>query len=141
MPTKHKLSSTYTTGLIKLVSPVDNKIHTTYNQTVAVTGRLSSSNPNLQNIPARTDEGEEIRAAFIPESPDNKIVSADYSQIELRILAHITRDKNLQEAFNNDIDVHTLTASKVYEVPVNEVTKRMRTHAKAVNFGGVQPPT
>ena len=136
-----KLCSTYTTGLIKLVSSVDNKIHTTYNQTVAVTGRLSSSNPNLQNIPARTDEGEKIRAAFVPESPDNKILSADYSQIELRILAHITQDKNLMEAFNNDIDVHTLTAAKVYEVPVEDVTKRMRTHAKAVNFGIVYGQT
>ena len=130
-----KLRSTYTTALLKLVNPKDNRIHTTYNQTVTVTGRLSSSNPNMQNIPARSEEGEKIRAAFVPQDRNNKIVSADYSQIELRILAHITQDKNLIEAFKNDIDVHTLTASKVYEVLPENVTKQMRSRAKAVNFG------
>ena len=130
-----KLRSTYTTALLKLVNPKDKRIHTTYNQTVTVTGRLSSSNPNLQNIPARSEEGEKIRAAFVPADRNNKIVSADYSQIELRILAHITQDKNLTEAFKNDIDVHTLTASKVYEVAPENVTKQMRSRAKTVNFG------
>lgn len=136
-----KLRSTYTTALLKLVNPKDNRIHTTYNQTVTVTGRLSSSNPNLQNIPARTEEGEKIRAAFVPQDRNNKIVSADYSQIELRILAHITQDKNLTEAFKNDIDVHTLTASKIYEVSPENVTKQMRSRAKAVNFGIVYGQT
>ena len=136
-----KLRSTYTTALLKLVNPVDSRIHTTYNQTITVTGRLSSSNPNLQNIPARTEEGEKIRAAFVPEDRNNRIISADYSQIELRILAHITGDKNLTEAFKNDIDIHTLTASKVYEVPPEKITKQMRSRAKAVNFGIVYGQT
>lgn len=136
-----KLRSTYTRALLKLVNPCDNRIHTTYNQTVTVTGRLSSSNPNLQNIPARTEEGEKIRAAFVPEDRNNRIISADYSQIELRILAHITGDKNLTEAFKNDVDIHTLTASKVYEVEPKNVTKQMRSRAKAVNFGIVYGQT
>ena len=131
-----KLKSTYTDALPELIDRKDNRIHTTYNQTVTATGRLSSSNPNLQNIPARTEEGNKIRNAFVPKDKGNcLILSADYSQIELRLLAHITEDKHLSEAFNSGIDVHTLTASKVFEVPVEEVTKEMRYKAKAVNFG------
>ena len=131
-----KLKSTYTDALPELVSQKDNRIHTTFNQTVTTTGRLSSSNPNLQNIPARTEEGNKIRAAFVPEDRENSlIISADYSQIELRLLAHISQDKHLIEAFTNDIDVHTLTASKVFGVGIDEVTKDMRYKSKAVNFG------
>ena len=119
-----------------MISRKDNRIHTTYNQTVTTTGRLSSSNPNLQNIPARTEDGNKIRAAFIPKDRENSVLlSADYSQIELRLLAHISKDPHLIEAFNNNIDVHTLTASKVFEVPIEHVTKEMRYKAKAVNFG------
>jgi len=131
-----KLKSTYTDALPNLISRVDGRIHTSYNQTVTTTGRLSSSNPNLQNIPARTEDGNNIRAAFVPKDRENAIIlSADYSQIELRLLAHISKDAHLIEAFNNNIDVHTLTASKVFEVPIEEVTKDMRYKAKAVNFG------
>ena len=131
-----KLKSTYTEALPALIERKDNRIHTTYNQTVTATGRLSSSNPNLQNIPVRTAEGNKIRNAFAPKDKENYLIlSADYSQIELRLLAHITEDKHLSEAFNSGIDVHTLTASKVFEVPVEEVTNEMRYKAKAVNFG------
>lgn len=131
-----KLKSTYTEALPALIECKDNRIHTTYNQTVTATGRLSSSNPNLQNIPVRTEEGNKIRNAFVPKDKSNSLIlSADYSQIELRLLAHITQDKHLMKAFNNGIDVHTLTASKVFEVPVKDVTKEMRYKAKAVNFG------
>lgn len=131
-----KLKSTYTDALPALIDPVDNRIHTTYNQTITATGRLSSSNPNLQNIPIRTEEGNKIRTAFIPENKKTAVIlSADYSQIELRLLAHISGDKHLIDAFKSGIDVHTLTASKVFEVPVDEVTKEMRYKAKAVNFG------
>ncbi len=131
-----KLKSTYTDSLPSLISSKDKRIHTTYNQTVTTTGRLSSSNPNLQNIPIRTEEGNKIRQAFVPTDRENyMILSADYSQIELRILAHVSGDENLINAFNSGIDVHTITASKVFEVPVEEVTKEMRYKAKAVNFG------
>lgn len=131
-----KLKSTYTEVLPTLINPFDNRIHTTFNQTITATGRLSSSNPNLQNIPIRTEEGNKIRKAFVPKDRENfQILSADYSQIELRLLAHISEDKNLIEAFNSGIDVHTLTASKVFDVPVEEVTREMRYKAKAVNFG------
>lgn len=131
-----KLKSTYTEALPALIDRTDNRIHTTYNQTVTATGRLSSSNPNLQNIPIRTEEGNKIRNAFVPGDRENcLILSADYSQIELRLLAHITQDKHLMEAFNSGVDVHTLTASKVFDVPVEDVTKEMRYKAKAVNFG------
>lgn len=131
-----KLKSTYTDALPELIDSKDNRIHTTFNQTITTTGRLSSSNPNLQNIPIRTDEGNKIRQAFIPQDRDNYLImSADYSQIELRLLAHVSGDANLINAFKSEIDVHTLTASKVFEVPVEEVTKDMRYKAKAVNFG------
>lgn len=131
-----KLKSTYTDALPALIEKKDNRIHTTFNQTTTTTGRLSSSNPNLQNIPIRTEEGNKIRQAFIPGDRENYLImSADYSQIELRILAHVSEDNNLINAFNSEIDVHTLTASKVFDVPIEEVTKQMRYKAKAVNFG------
>lgn len=130
-----KLKSTYVETLPELRSPADNRIHTNFNQTITATGRLSSSNPNLQNIPIKTELGNRIRGAFVPEDPDNFIISADYSQIELRLLAHISRDDNLIEAFCNDEDVHAATASKVFDVPIEQVTKEMRSRAKAVNFG------
>lgn len=131
-----KLRSTYTDSLPTLISKRDGRIHTTYNQATTVTGRLSSSNPNLQNIPIRSEEGNKIRNAFCPQDKENyMMLSADYSQIELRLLAHVANDEHLIEAFNNDIDVHALTASKVFEVPIEEVTKDMRRKAKAVNFG------
>lgn len=131
-----KLRSTYTDSLPTLISKRDGRIHTTYNQVTTVTGRLSSSNPNLQNIPIRSEEGNKIRNAFCPQDKENyMMLSADYSQIELRLLAHVANDEHLIEAFNNDIDVHALTASKVFEVPIEEVTKDMRRKAKAVNFG------
>ena len=131
-----KLKSTYTDSLPTLISKRDGRIHTTYNQATTVTGRLSSSNPNLQNIPIRTEEGNKIRNAFCSQDKEkNLILSADYSQIELRLLAHVSGDEHLINAFNSDIDVHTLTASKVFGVEVENVTKDMRRKAKAVNFG------
>ena len=131
-----KLKSTYTEALPALIDSKDNRIHTTFNQTVTTTGRLSSSNPNLQNIPVRTPEGNKIRQAFVPKDRKNYLImSADYSQIELRLLAHVSGDENLISAFNSGIDVHTLTASKVFDVPVEQVTKEMRYKSKAVNFG------
>ena len=131
-----KLKSTYTESLPQLIDKKDNRIHTTYNQAQTTTGRLSSSNPNLQNIPIRTEEGNKIRQAFSAQDKDNYLIlSADYSQIELRLLAHVSKDENLINAFKSGIDVHTLTASKVFDVPVEQVTKDMRYKAKAVNFG------
>ena len=131
-----KLKSTYTDSLPTLVSKRDGRIHTTYNQALTVTGRLSSSNPNLQNIPIRTEEGNKIRSAFCAGDKENcLILSADYSQIELRLLAHVSGDEHLIQAFTSGEDVHTMTASKVYGVSLNEVTKDMRRKAKAVNFG------
>ncbi len=131
-----KLRSTYTDSLPTLISKRDGRIHTTYNQATTVTGRLSSSNPNLQNIPIRSEEGNKIRNAFCPQDRENYLMlSADYSQIELRLLAHVANDEHLIEAFTKNIDVHTLTASKVFGVPIEEVTKDMRRKAKAVNFG------
>lgn len=131
-----KLKSTYTEALPLLVDKKDNRIHTTYNQTVTTTGRLSSSNPNLQNIPIRTEEGNKIRNAFVPRDRENYLIlSADYSQIELRLLAHVSGDEHLINAFKSGVDVHTLTASKVFDVPIEKVTKDMRYKSKAVNFG------
>lgn len=130
-----KLKTTYVDSLPKLVDK-NNKIHTHYNQTVTTTGRLSSSDPNLQNIPIKTDFSNRIRAAFVASDKENySILSADYSQIELRLLAHISGDKALIEAFKSNVDVHTLTASKIFGVEPNSVTKEMRRKAKAVNFG------
>ena len=130
-----KLKNTYVETLPELISVNDNRIHASFNQTITTTGRLSSSNPNLQNIPAKTELGNRIRGAFVAENKDNLIISADYSQIELRLLAHISRDDNLIEAFCNDEDIHSATASKVFDVPMEQVTKEMRSRAKAVNFG------
>lgn len=131
-----KLKSTYTDVLPQLADKQDNRIHTSFNQTVTTTGRLSSSNPNLQNIPVRTEEGNKIRQSFVPCDRENYLIlSADYSQIELRLLAHVSGDKHLIEAFNDGVDVHTLTASKVFDVPMEDVTKEMRYKSKAVNFG------
>ena len=131
-----KLKSTYTDSLPLLISKKDGRIHTNYNQTVTTTGRLSSSNPNLQNIPIRTEEGNKIRHAFVTHDRENGLLlSADYSQIELRLLAHCSRDDRLIEAFCSGEDIHTKTAASVFEVPLDGVTKDMRYKAKAVNFG------
>lgn len=129
-----KLQSTYVEALPKLIGE-DGRIHTSFNQAVTATGRLSSSDPNLQNIPVRTAEGKMIRSAFVPEKPDWMFVSADYSQIELRVLAHYCGDRNLQEAFQNGEDIHTRVAGQIYGVPLEQVTSSMRRVAKTVNFG------
>ena len=129
-----KLNSTYAKGLVKDITR-EGKIHTRYEQTLAQTGRLSSVNPNLQNIPTRIEEGKKIRKAFIPASKDRVILSIDYSQIELRVLAHIAQDKGMIDAFKHDVDIHTKTASDVNGVALDEVTSAMRREAKAVNFG------
>ncbi len=130
-----KLKSTYVDSLPLLVNEKTNRIHTTFNQVVAVTGRLSSDNPNLQNIPIRTERGRQIRKAFIPRNEEYVLLSADYSQIELRIVASISEDPNMCEAFNSGKDIHTATAAKVYGIDEADVTKEMRYKAKSVNFG------
>lgn len=130
-----KLKSTYVDSLPLLINKKTGRVHTTYGQAVAVTGRLASNNPNLQNIPVRTDRGKEIRKAFIPRDKKHVLVSADYSQIELRIVAAISADKNMCAAFKKGTDIHTATASKVYGVEEGDVTKEMRYKAKSVNFG------
>lgn len=130
-----KLKSTYVDSLPELINKKSGRVHTTYGQAVAVTGRLASNNPNLQNIPVRTDRGKEIRKAFIPRDNKHILLSADYSQIELRIVAAISGDKNMCEAFRNGTDIHTATAARVYNVAEKEVTKEMRYKAKSVNFG------
>jgi len=132
--TLSKLKSTYADALIDLVNPQTGRIHTSYNQTVTATGRLSSSDPNLQNIPIRTDEGLEIRRAFVPRK-GWKLVSADYSQVELRILAHYSDDPILIEAFLKNEDVHTRTASEVFQLPPSSISSDLRRQAKAINFG------
>lgn len=129
-----KLNSTYAKGLVKDIT-CKGKIHTRYEQTLTQTGRLSSVNPNLQNIPTRIEEGKKIRKAFIPASDDRVILSIDYSQIELRVLAHMAQDKGMIDAFTHDLDIHTKTASEVNGVSLDEVTPTMRREAKAVNFG------
>ncbi len=130
-----KLKSTYVDTLPLLVDEKDKRIHTHYMQTVAATGRLSSTNPNLQNIPIRTEKGREIRKAFIPRDENYLLMAADYSQIELRIIAALSGDKNMIHAFQNGYDIHAATASKVFNVPMEEVTRDQRSSAKAVNFG------
>jgi DNA polymerase I len=130
-----KLKSTYVDALPLLINKKTGRIHTSYNQAVAATGRLSSTNPNLQNIPIRTERGREIRKAFIPRDKDYKILSADYSQIELRIMAAFSEDESMVTAFNNDVDIHSTTASKVFHVELADVTSDMRRKAKMVNFG------
>jgi len=130
-----KLKSTYVDALPKLIHASTGRVHTSFNQTVAATGRLSSSDPNLQNIPIRSDIGREIRRAFIPGGKEMEIMSADYSQIELRIMAHISGDEGLLEAFSLGEDIHSTTAAKVFGVPLKDVTRDMRRKAKEVNFG------
>jgi DNA polymerase-1 len=130
-----KLLSTYIEPFPNFISPVTGKIHTTFNQALTATGRLSSLKPNLQNIPIRTERGREIRKAFVPSRPDGVIVSADYSQIELRIMAHLSCDTHLIEAFRNGQDVHAMTASKIFGIPLEEVTADQRRIAKTANFG------
>jgi len=132
-----KLKSTYLDTLPFLVHPQTRRIHTEFNQTGAATGRLASSNPNLMNIPVRTELGEQIRRAFIARDvgPDPMLLAADYSQIELRIVAHMTEDPGLVEAFENDDDIHAATAARVFNVPIEEVTANMRRRAKVFNFG------
>ena len=130
-----KLQNTYVDALPNEVHPKTGKIHTTFSQAVAATGRLSSNNPNLQNIPIRTERGREIRKAFIPRNSDYILASADYSQIELRLIADMSKDPTMVQAFKNGEDIHKSTASKVFNVPLEEVTKEQRNHAKTVNFG------
>jgi DNA polymerase-1 len=130
-----KLKSTYVDALPQLVNPHTGRVHTSYNQTVTATGRLSSSDPNLQNIPARTEMGREIRKAFIAVGEERCLLAADYSQIELRILAHLSQDATLIESFRVDEDVHRRTASKIFGVPPAEVTPVQRARAKTINFG------
>ena len=130
-----KLKSTYVDALPQMINRKTGRIHTSYNQAVASTGRLSSNNPNLQNIPIRTERGREVRKAFIPRDNDHIILSADYSQIELRIIAEISKDENMLDAFFKGLDIHTATAARVYNIPLEEVNSTQRRNAKAVNFG------
>ncbi|MGC8864937.1 MAG: DNA polymerase I [Bacteroidales bacterium] len=130
-----KLKSTYVDTLPQMINPRTGRIHTSYNQAVTSTGRLSSTNPNLQNIPVRTERGREIRRAFIPRNPDYILLAADYSQIELRIIAHLSGDQAMQDAFRFGFDIHAATAAKIFKVPLEEVTREQRRAAKSVNFG------
>ncbi len=137
-----KLKGTYVTSLLKLVNPTTGKLHTCFNQTVTATGRLSSSNPNLQNIPIRTESGRNIRKAFLPDVSGGSLLSADYSQIELRVLAHLSGDEALIRAFESDMDIHAITASEIFGIPQERVDPEARRKAKAVNFGiiyGISP--
>lgn len=131
----NKLLNTYVDSLPNEINPKTNRIHTIYSQAVAATGRLSSNNPNLQNIPIRTERGRQVRKAFIPRSEDYTILAADYSQIELRIIAALSEEDTMIEAFKNGMDIHASTASKVFNVPLDEVTREQRSNAKTVNFG------
>ncbi len=133
--TLSKLKNTYVDKLGAIINPRTKRVHTSFNQTITATGRLSSSNPNLQNIPIRTELGRKIRAAFVPASKSNCILSADYSQIELRLLAHFSKDQTLMAAFAADQDIHRFVASQIYSLPIEEVTDEMRSRCKAVNFG------
>jgi DNA polymerase-1 len=130
-----KLNSTYIQGLKLVLNPVDSKVHTIFKQNLTLTGRLSSIEPNIQNIPVRTSDGRLIRSAFVPSTKDGVLISSDYSQIELRILAHVSQCKNMIDDFNSGVDFHASTAAKIYGVPLDQVTKEMRRMAKAVNFG------
>jgi len=130
-----KLKNTYVDALGALIHPKTGRVHTSFNQTVTATGRLSSSNPNLQNIPIRTELGRKIRGAFVPQNPGDCILSADYSQIELRLLAHFSKDEALRAAFAADQDIHRFVASQIYNVPLDKVTSEQRSRCKTVNFG------
>lgn len=130
-----KLLGTYVNTFPQLISPVSGRLHTVYNQTVTATGRLSSSNPNLQNIPIRTEQGREIRRAFVARDADYKVLAADYSQIELRIIASLSGDAGLIDAFNHHLDIHAATAARIYHIPIEEVSSTQRRNAKSVNFG------
>jgi DNA polymerase I len=130
-----KLKSTYVDALPQLVCSLDGRVHTSFNQAVTATGRLSSTNPNLQNIPVRTERGREIRKAFVPRDNKHLLISADYSQIELRIMADFSGDPTMKEAFKNGLDIHASTASKVFHVPLDQVNGEMRRKAKTINFG------
>ena len=130
-----KLKNTYVDPLPSMTDPVDGRVHTNYMQTVTATGRLSSNNPNLQNIPIKTEKGREIRKAFVARDNKHLLMAADYSQIELRIIAALSGDEQMIDAFRNRHDIHTATASKVFHVPMDEVTRDQRSAAKAVNFG------
>jgi len=133
--TLSKLKNTYVDKLPTLINPRTDRVHTSFNQTITATGRLSSSNPNLQNIPIRTELGSKVRSAFIPKNKTDCILSADYSQIELRLLAHFSKDQALMAAFAADRDIHRFVASQIYDVPIEDVTSQMRSSCKAVNFG------
>jgi len=130
-----KLNSTYVNGFIKLIDKEDGRVHSSFKQTIASTGRISSTEPNLQNIPVRTEEGRELRKVFVAEDKEYILLDADYSQIELRVLAHVADERKLIESFENGEDIHTKTAAEVFKEPVDEVTSIMRGRAKAVNFG------
>ncbi len=130
-----KLRSTYVDALPELTNPKTHRIHTSFNQAVAATGRLSSNNPNLQNIPIRTEKGKEVRKAFIPRDENHSLLAADYSQVELRLIAEMSEDSVMMDAFQQGLDIHAATASKVFGVPLDEVTREMRSNAKTVNFG------
>ena len=130
-----KLLNTYIDSLPKQISKSTNRIHTNFLQTVAATGRLSSVNPNLQNIPIRTESGKEIRKAFIPRNKDFFLMAADYSQIELRVIAALSKEDNMIRSFEKNEDIHTSTAATVFNIPLEKVTKQQRSHAKIVNFG------
>jgi DNA polymerase-1 len=130
-----KLNSTYLEALPKLVDPRDGRVHTTFNQAAAATGRLSSTNPNLQNVPIRSELGREIRRSFIPGGPDLVLLVADYSQIELRVLAHLSGDEGLREAFRSGADIHAATAATVFDLPIDQVDAELRRRAKMVNYG------
>ncbi|MFV0505497.1 MAG: DNA polymerase I [Bacteroidales bacterium] len=132
---KKKLLSTYVDALPLLINPKTKRLHTSFNQAVTATGRLSSTNPNLQNIPIRDEEGKRIRKAFSVQNEENVFLSADYSQIELRILAHMCQDKNMIDAFSNNADIHSMTASKIFNTPIEELSREQRNKAKMVNFG------
>ncbi|MDC1235927.1 DNA polymerase, partial [Flavobacteriaceae bacterium] len=137
-----KLQNTYVDALPNEINPKTGRVHTIYNQAVAATGRLSSNNPNLQNIPIRTERGQQVRKAFIPRDENHVLMAADYSQIELRIIAALSGDEGMLSAFQNNEDIHSATASKVFNVPLEEVTREQRGNAKTVNFGiiyGVSP--
>jgi DNA polymerase I len=130
-----KLQNTYVDALPNEINPKTGRVHTIYNQAVAATGRLSSNNPNLQNIPIRTERGQQVRKAFIPRDENHVLMAADYSQIELRIIAALSGDEGMLSAFQNNEDIHSATASKVFNVPLEEVTREQRGNAKTVNFG------